>query len=105
MPEVVVSVAAARIGAMDMAVGNLFGSNLFNVAVLGFDDAIYTRGSVLAAVSPVHLVSLTTAMMMTAIAIVGVTYRASRKRYRLSWDAVAILAMYVIGVLLLRTLG
>jgi len=105
LPEVVVSVAAARMGAMDMAVGNLFGSNLFNLAVLGLDDALYTRGSVLAAVSPVHMVSLTTAMIMTAIAIVGVTYRASRKRYRLSWDAFAIVAAYIIGASLLRALG
>ena len=105
LPEVVVSVAAARMGAVDMAVGNLFGSNLFNVAVLGIDDLLYTRGSVLAAVSPVHVVSLTTAMIMTAIAIVGVTYRASRKRYRLSWDAIAILAAYLIGANLLRILS
>jgi cation:H+ antiporter len=60
---------------------------------------------VLAAVSPVHMVSLTTAIIMTAVAIVGVTYRASRKRYRLSWDALAILAAYVIGATLLRALG
>jgi cation:H+ antiporter len=105
LPEVVVSVAAARIGAMDMAVGNLFGSNLFNMAVLGLDDVFYRKGSVLAAVSPVHMVSLTTAIIMTAVAIVGVTYRASRKRYRLSWDALAILAAYVIGATLLRALG
>ena len=105
LPEVVVSVAAARIGAMDMAVGNLFGSNLFNMAVLGLDDVLYVQGSVLAAVSRVHMVSLTTAILMTAIAIVGVTYRASRKRYRLSWDALAILATYVIGATLLRALG
>ncbi|MEX1128113.1 MAG: hypothetical protein WD227_14935 [Vicinamibacterales bacterium] len=105
LPEVVVSVAAARIGAMDMAVGNLFGSNLFNMAVLGLDDILYVQGSMLAAVSRVHLVSLTIAILMTAIAIVGVTYRASRKRYRLSWDALAILAAYVIGATLLRALG
>jgi cation:H+ antiporter len=102
MPEVVVSVAAARIGAIDMAVGNLFGSNLFNIAVLGFDDVLYTRGSVLADVAAVHLVSLTSAMVMTGIAIIGLTYRAREKRFRLSWDTFAIAAVYVLGVILLR---
>jgi cation:H+ antiporter len=104
LPELVVSVAAARIGALDMAVGNLFGSNLFNMAVLGFDDVLYTRGSVLAAVDTVHLVSLTAAMIMTGIAIIGLTYRAGQKRFRLSWDALAIAATYAIGVMLLRAL-
>ena len=105
MPEVVVSVAAARIGALDMAVGNLFGSNLFNLAVLGFDDVLYTGGSVLADVEPIHLVSLTAAIVMTAIAIIGLTYRASQKRFRLSWDAFAIAATYALGVILLRVLA
>jgi cation:H+ antiporter len=105
MPEVVVSVAAARIGALDMAVGNLFGSNLFNMAVLGFDDLLYTRGSVLAAVEPVHLVSLTAAIVMTAIAIIGLTYRAGHKRFRLSWDGFGIAAAYVLAIFLLRALG
>jgi cation:H+ antiporter len=105
MPEVVVSVAAARIGALDMAVGNLFGSNLFNIAVLGFDDVLYARGSMLADVEAVHLVSLTSAMVMTAIAIIGLTYRARHKRFRLSWDTFGIAAVYALGVILLRVLA
>jgi cation:H+ antiporter len=48
MPEVVVSIAAARLGALDMAAGNLFGSNIFNIAVLGLDDILYTNGPILA---------------------------------------------------------
>ena len=102
---VVVSIAAARIGALDMAVGNLFGSNLFNMAVLGFDDVLYTRGSVLADVEAVHLMSLSAAIVMTAIAIIGLTYRARQKRFRLSWDTFGITAVYVAGVVLLRVLA
>lgn len=105
MPEIVVSVAAARIGALDMAVGNLFGSNLFNMAVLGFDDVLYARGSVLANVEAVHQVSLTAAIVMTAIAIVGLTYRARHKRFRLSWDTFGIAAVYALGIILLRALA
>lgn len=105
MPEVVVSVAAARIGAVDMAVGNLFGSNVFNVAILGLDDVLYTRGPLLASVSPVHLVTLVSAMLMTAVAIIGLTYRAQRKRFRLSWEAIAMLAAYFAGLTLLWRLA
>jgi cation:H+ antiporter len=75
------------------------------MAVLGFDDVLYTQGSVLADVESIHLVSLTSAIVMTAIAIIGLTYRASRKRFRLSWDAFAIAATYVLGVILLRVLA
>jgi cation:H+ antiporter len=104
LPEVVVSAAAARIGALDMAVSNLFGSNIFNVAILGLDDLLYARGPLLAPVEPVHLVSVLAAVVMTAIAIIGLTYRAQRKRYRLSWDTFAIVAVYLAAVALLRLL-
>lgn len=105
LPEVVVSMAAARIGALDMAAANLFGSNLFNVAVLGIDDVLYTRGVLLANVSSGHLITLTGALMMTGIAIVGLTFRAQRKRFRLSWDALAIVAVYLTCLVLLARTG
>lgn len=105
MPEVVVSVAAARMGALDMAAGNLFGSNIFNIAVLGIDDVLYTRGVLLSAVSPVHLVTLAAAMTMTACVVIGLTYRAKQKRFRLSWDALALAAVYLMAIGLLKAIS
>ena len=102
LPEIVVSVAAARMGAYDMAVANLFGSNIFNIAVIAVDDVFYVHGTVLSVVSHVHLVTIATAISMTAIAIIGLTFRAQRKRYRLSWESLGILACYAIGVVLLN---
>jgi len=101
LPEIVVSVAAARLGALDMAAANLFGSNIFNVAVLGVDDLLYTRGSLLADVAPVHLATLVLALTMTAVAVIGLTYRAQKKRFRLSWDTFFIVGLYVTGAWLL----
>jgi cation:H+ antiporter len=101
LPEVVVSAAAIRIGAVDMAAANLFGSNLFNVAVLGIDDILYRRGPMLADVSSAHLVTLGAAIAMTGIAIIGLTMRAKKKRFRLSWDAAAIVGVYVVSLALL----
>jgi len=105
LPEVVVSIAAARIGALDMAAANLFGSNLFNVAVIGVDDLLYMRGPLLVHVSPTHIITLAGAIIMTGVAIVGLTFRAQRKRLRLSWDALAIVAVYVICLVLLARAG
>jgi cation:H+ antiporter len=105
LPEVVVSVAAAGIGALDMAAANLFGSNLFNVAVIALDDVMFVRGPLLQHVSPAHVAAALGAVAMTAVAVVGLTYRASRKRFRLSWDSIAIIALYVISVALLHALS
>jgi len=105
LPELVVSLAAARLGALDMAVANLFGSNVFNVAVLGIDDLLLTSGPMFEQISPAHLVSLVSALLMTAIAVIGMTYRAQRKRFRLSWDTFFVVGAYVLGTALLWRLA
>ncbi len=45
LPEIVVSKAALRMGAVDLAVGNILGSNLFNLVILSIDDVFFPKGS------------------------------------------------------------
>jgi cation:H+ antiporter len=44
----VVSLAAVRIGALDLGIGNVLGSNLFNLLILGLDDVFYRPGPLMA---------------------------------------------------------
>lgn len=105
LPELVVSVAALRIGAADMAIANLFGSNMFNIFIIAVDDIFYTKGPILGHVETTHAVTGVIAMVMTGIAVVSLTYRLKKKTFlRLGWDAVAILLAYVISILLLYAL-
>ncbi len=95
-PEAVVSIAALRLGALDMALGNLFGSNLFNIAILAVDDIAYTPGPLLSAVDPTHTVSAMSALVMTGIAIVGLFYRARGRVLRtVGWASLFLLAVYL----------
>ena len=64
-PEMVVTVAAVRLGALDMAVGNVLGSNLFNTVIIAVDDLFYVNGPLLSFVDSNHVVSAFTAIMMT----------------------------------------
>lgn len=101
LPEVVVSVAAVRMGAVDLAIGNLFGSNIFNIFILALDDIFFLDGPLLSHANPNHIISSLSAVAMTAIAIIGLTYRAEKKRLFLAWDSVGILMVYVINLMLL----
>jgi cation:H+ antiporter len=104
LPELVVSISALKIGAVDMAIGNLFGSNLFNMNILAIDDLLYTKGPILYDVSVNHLIPALAAIAMTAIAIVGLTFRSEKKAFMsVSWDAVAIILVYLINVYMLFT--
>jgi cation:H+ antiporter len=98
LPEVVVSVAALRIGAVDMVYGNIFGSNLFNILILAVDDLFYAKGPLLSHVSPDHVVPATAAMALSAVAVIGLTYRAGRKVLPLAWDALGIVSVYLFAM-------
>jgi cation:H+ antiporter len=101
LPEVVVSVSAVRMEAIDMAIGNLFGSNIFNIFILALDDVFFIKGPLLAFVSPSNIISALSAIAMTTIAIIGLTYRTEKKPLFLAWDSIAIICVYVSNLMLL----
>lgn len=106
IPEMVVSVAAMRIGALNMAVANLLGSNLFNMLILAVDDVFYSRGPLLEHVSSVHGVSVFSAIMMTGLAIIGLFYRADgRVLHTVSWTSIVLFVVYLLNTYILYLYG
>lgn len=101
LPEITVSVTAARLGSFDMAVANLLGSNLFNVAILAVTDLCYLKGPLLQDVDPVNSSTAICAMMALAIVVIGLTYRSQKKFLFLAGDAIAICIVYVIANVIL----
>jgi cation:H+ antiporter len=105
-PEIVVTVAALRMGAIDLAIGNLFGSNLFNILILAIDDLFFLQGPLLAHVSISHAASAFSAMMMSGLAVVGLVLRPpSRVLRSVSWISVLLLAIYLLNTLFLYLYG
>jgi cation:H+ antiporter len=96
MPELSVTIGAVRIRAVDMAIANLLGSNLFNVCILAADDLAFLPGPLLSHVSSVHALSAFSAMVMTGIFIVGLLYRANTRLFRtVGWASIALLLVYL----------
>ena len=96
LPEITVSFAAMRIGAKDLAVANLIGSNLFNLTIIPIDDLLYVKGPILASVSETHLVTACAVVLMTIVFIAGLRHRRQRF-YRLSWWNVTLILLFLIG--------
>jgi cation:H+ antiporter len=101
LPEVVVSLSAIKMDAIDLAIGNLFGSNIFNILILAIDDVLFFKGPVLFFASQEHIISALSAIAMTTIAIIGLTYRAEKKFLFLAWDSIGIIMVYFINILML----
>jgi cation:H+ antiporter len=104
LPEVAVSIGAIRQGYVDLAVGNLLGSNLFNIFILFIDDLFYTKGHILKDASEANIVPVFSIIIMAALVIMGLTYRPATKRYRLTVNAILILLVYIINLILLYRL-
>lgn len=98
VPELATTWGAIRIGATDMAIGNLLGSNLFDVLILAIDDFAYWPGAIYAHVSEVHAVSAITACLMSGVVIVSLAYRpVSRVWHIASWASLSLLALYLLN--------
>jgi cation:H+ antiporter len=100
LPEIVVSLAAVRIGALDLGIGNVLGSNLFNLLILGLDDVFYRPGPLMADVGANHSVSVIAVVVMNGLFLIGLTYKVMTKRFVVAWDTGAIAAVYTIAVTL-----
>lgn len=101
LPELVASLTALRIGAHDLAVGNIFGSNVFNVALLFVFDLAHRGGPLLAAAAPSHAITAFVTIVVTGLALLSLLAREERRVWLVEPDAVAILAAGAIGVGLL----
>jgi cation:H+ antiporter len=98
LPELVVTISALRLGAIDMAIANLLGSNLFDVLILAIDDLAYTGGPLLSSVSPAHAVSAFAAVIMSGIFIVALLYRPeTRFRGTIGWVSLSLLMIYLLS--------
>ncbi len=105
LPELVVAIAAVRMGSMDIAVGNLLGSNIFNMLILALDDLLYRKGPLLAAVNPSHALSGLVTLVMTAVAGIGIMYSVPSKKYAFGIDALILMVLYIALLLALYQLG
>ncbi|MBL7901815.1 MAG: sodium:calcium antiporter [Bacteroidia bacterium] len=101
LPEIAVSLAALRIGASEMAIGNLLGSNLFNIFILFLDDVFYLKGHLLKDASDNNLLSVLFVIAMTAVAIIGIVFPAKEKRWLMAADSFMIFMLYLINIFML----
>jgi len=105
LPEVMVTAGALRLGAIDLAVGNVLGSNLFNLVILFADDLAYGAGPLLARAAPVNMITAMVAIVMTGLVVVGLILRPRRAAAPLlSWITLGILLLFGLNVAVLARL-
>ncbi len=101
-PELVVSFATAKMGAIDMLVGNIAGSNLFNIAIIFIIDLVYVKGNVLLEASSDHISVGLIAILMNFVVFFAVVRKSSYRVFNLiSINAILLIALYIINLLVI----
>jgi len=108
LPEISTSIAAVRLGNLDLALGNIFGSNMFNIFVIPMLKVTsLVKGDPLLMNMPSfgstqNLITGLLAVLLTAITVGGLAYKSKRKMLRrFGLDSILIAVAYVGGMVLL----
>lgn len=103
LPEMVTTLAAIKIGAADMAIGNLFGSNMFNMFAIGLTDFFFLQGRFLAAIDPAFLLIGILGLLMTGMGLIGNLAKLEKRIWFIEIDALALVLVYFGSLWLLYT--
>ena len=101
MPELLAAVAAVRLGSLDLAVGNLLGSSVFNMFGLALADFFLTDGPFLNLIDPGFAFVGLLVILLINMALIANLARSERRVLFIEIDAVAILVVYVLGLFLI----
>jgi len=105
LPELVATIAAVRVGAYDLAVGNLFGSNIFNMFALGLTDLFFVQGRFLGNIDPAFAVVGLLGLLLTSLGLIGNLARVERRLWFVEVDALFILVGYFLAMWFLYSRG
>jgi cation:H+ antiporter len=105
LPEIAVSVESLRMGSYDLTVGNLLGSNCFNLAVLPVLDVVGGSSPLLAGADGTLLVGAMIGMLMTALALLDVLNKSERRVWALEPGPAVVLLAYGAGLYLAYRAG
>jgi cation:H+ antiporter len=100
LPEAAVTTASVRRESYDLAVGNLLGSNCFNMAALVPLEIANGGRSILADAGPEMLVGGLFGVLLTGLAMLGVLDRAERTRRGIELAPLLAVLTYVFGLVL-----
>jgi cation:H+ antiporter len=96
LPELSTALAAVRLGAHDLAVGSLLGSNAFNIVIIAIADLAYGGGAILAAVSPEQAFVGVSAILLMALVVASLVHGSRTRTRRLEPGSWMVLLVYLV---------
>ncbi|HEX6217994.1 MAG TPA: sodium:calcium antiporter [Sphingomicrobium sp.] len=105
LPELSSIIGALRLRRYQLAIGDAFGTNLFNLQIIFVADLIYRGGPVLNQAGSFEAAAACLSVVMTGIFVVGMLERRDQAIWRLGVDSAAALLVFAVGLVGLATLA
>ena len=97
LPELVTTLAAVRMGALTLAVGDILGGNAVDALIVAMSDAAYRDGSIFASASAEQGFLLALAAFLTSVLLMGLVYRERHEIANIGLESFLVLAFYLGG--------
>ena len=101
LPEISTVIAAMRLRRHVMAASDIFGTNLFDIAVIFVADLVYPGGPVLSEVGTFSIVAGLLGIVVTAVYLAGLIERRDPAVAGVGFDTIVVIATYLGGLGLL----
>ena len=101
IPELVVAITAVRMGALNLAVGDIIGGNAFDTLFIAASDVAYRQDSIYAAISDAERFWLANTIVMTSVLLMGLIYRQRHGPGNIGLESVMLLVLYFGGLAIL----
>ncbi|MCX7595271.1 MAG: hypothetical protein N2235_16230 [Fischerella sp.] len=101
LPEGIATISAVRLGAFDLAISNIFGSNSLTVSLFFIADIFYREGTIFAAMDRPSMFMGALAIVLTCIFLWGLLERDNQTVYGMGVDSAMVISVYLGGLLLL----
>ena len=94
LPEMIVTWSAIRIGKVNMAYANIFGSNIFNLAILGIAGMMFP-GNLFGQIGMENMITLFIFILMASISIAALKYRPVN---RFRFDGALMILLFILNL-------
>ncbi|MGB8002182.1 MAG: sodium:calcium antiporter [Anaerobacillus sp.] len=98
LPELTSSVTAIAIDSPDLAIGNLLGSNLFNLLALAVLDMVYRREQIMGQTDLGSKLYIYLVIIMTLIVVAGLSLTLPASIFHVGYSSVILVLVYLAGV-------
>ena len=104
LPELSTILAAVKLKRYEMAIADVFGTNLFNINIIVLVDALHDGEPVLLDAGPFAAFAALLSLVLTGIYLIGLLERRDRTLLRMGYDSLAVIVLYAAGLAALYTL-